>query len=308
MFGKASVRLALLVMATASATSHAQTVYNDGGTHTINGPSGPIALEGSGTTLDVVSPASIAGNHLSDAIHAGTGTTIDLLGGQVSSGEIYSTGSFYASGGAVTSEVLGLVLGGSAQISGGTFESGNGDAALLPLPGANIAISGGAFLGGSPGPGASSGGAAIQTGVTGNAPTNLTITGGTFSADGGGLGASSQECLLFSGSSPTTINISGGVYSGNIGISGNTEVSFFGSSFNYDASTGTLTGILEDGNTLNTVIAGPFPTEGYYGPVSYQSGPTGGAIITFGQLDAAPEPSSIVTLAIGLLGLVAAQA
>ena len=32
MFEKASVRLVLLVMATASATGHAQTIYNDGGT------------------------------------------------------------------------------------------------------------------------------------------------------------------------------------------------------------------------------------------------------------------------------------
>jgi hypothetical protein len=86
MLGKASVRLFLLLMATASATSNAQTIFNDGGTHTVNGTSGPIILEGTGTTLNVVSPASITGGSTNPGIISNPGTTINLMGGLVTGG------------------------------------------------------------------------------------------------------------------------------------------------------------------------------------------------------------------------------
>ena len=38
----------------------AQTIINDGGTHTVNGPSGPIFVE-NGSTLNIQSPALISG-------------------------------------------------------------------------------------------------------------------------------------------------------------------------------------------------------------------------------------------------------
>ncbi len=81
---KSSACVALLIMVAISATSHGQTTLN-GGTHTINGPSGPLLLI-NGATLNVVSPASVTATNTSNAIYGDSSTTINLLGGQVTGG------------------------------------------------------------------------------------------------------------------------------------------------------------------------------------------------------------------------------
>ena len=57
--------LALIILATVSASGLAQTtVYDDGKTHIVNGPSGPIEVV-NGSTLNINSPASVTGYFVS---------------------------------------------------------------------------------------------------------------------------------------------------------------------------------------------------------------------------------------------------
>ena len=198
MFGKTSVRVALLVMATASANSHAQTIYNDGGTHTVNGMSGPIILEGNGTTLNVVSPASIIGSSTVFGIQGDAGTAINLFGGQVTGPVgIVTSGDFFASGGYVYGMPnayyggrggWGAEFNGSAQVNGGTFQGGNGvnqggnGAAFASPTGSPVQITGGSFEGGNAGTQYGIGGIGVIFAGTGSTQ----ISGGTF--QGGKLG------------------------------------------------------------------------------------------------------------------------
>ncbi len=62
--------------------------------------------------------------------------------------------------------------------------------------------------------------------------------------------------------------------------------------------------MLEDGNSIDVTIIAIFPQ--VY-PITYYSNPSLGEA-TFLYVASVPEPTSVVTLAIGLLGLAAGQA
>ena len=346
MFGKPSVGLFLIVTTTVSATSHAQTIYNDGQTHTISGTSGPVIVEG-GSTLNVIPPALISGGTLTRplgytaTIFGDSTSTINLSGGQVmgavvtqppgagnvSGSGIISYGLFTATGGLVQgaegnqpneSGGWGLLSNGSVQISGGTFLGGSGftggGAAVIAGGNDQVLISGGTFQAGASTSGFGSSPALTLQLVQGTTETE--ITGGNF------LGASGNPLLNSSlyyqaqyqtpGDS-SALNISGGVFSDNMQIAlyiGDT-LSFIGRGFAFNGGSpiGTLTGTLADGNTINTTIS-------MYNEFSVQTQTLAGNLeeITFTGLSApppggtTPEPTSIEMLAIGLLGLVASRA
>ncbi len=344
----------VLVMTSVLGSARGQTIYNDGGTHTVNGTSGPILLEGSGTTLDLVSPATISGSsgiQSGVAIIGQVGTTINLLGGQVNGG-IGAGGSFSASGGVVqggdTTRMPGV--GGtaldlaapsgfpsaSAQISGGTFIGENASflggigfvlTTLGGTTGNSSSISGGTFQGGS-------GGTTGNGGDGGHFDLNLTaltINGGTFiggsgfrsgNTNGNGLILNSFGCsesitggsfsgadsLIFGGYSSSLV-ISGGTFHNQMGFGLDdvgTSVTFLGTGLNYDSANGIITGTLDDGSVLSTTLQ-----LGSVNPhLVIQVTNNSGEEIEFSAIasGSVPEPSSIVILAIGLLGLAAAKA
>jgi hypothetical protein len=367
MFGKPSVCFALLVVAAVSATSHAQTILN-GGTHTINGSSGPIILE-NGATLNVVSPASITGSSTHYGILGNAGTTINLTGGLVTGGTnttsnidgngIRTFGSFVATGGSVQGGTItlgSLTVAGDAidclsdidsskiQVNGGTFQGGSsrnygGSGALFQQytasgPASTLSINGGTFLGGNgainPGVGAflsgenatsgqvsggvfeggaggtpSAGGTGIEVQLVAGA--SLTISGGSFV--GGQGGPANGLSLLYNGDgvdSPIPqLNVTGGVFSGAIGIvSVYSDLNFFGTDFAYNPATGQFTGVLQDGHMIDVIIEDLLNGLPHYS-LNYQG--TGPDEVTFVNVSSVPEPSSIVTLAIGLVGLAAAK-
>ncbi len=101
------------------------------------------------------------------------------------------------------------------------------------------------------------------------------------------------------------VDVTGGVFSGTIVVDlPNSYLDFFGSDFAYNAQTGLLTGTLQDGDSINVLMSSP-----YVGPLAYSIS-SSLSEITFTDIVVAsvPEPSSVVTLTIGLLGLAGAQA
>lgn len=224
--------------------------------------------------------------------------------------------------------MLGAISG-QTQISGGTFQGGNGfiyggdGLTWFNVVESKLLISGGTFQGGTGERGEGGNGATLGALYL----TPVTISGGTFI---GGSATSQGDGLVIYGASnlpPMTVNITGGSfsgseslrveqYSGSISISGGdfsglmsfalepTEnegnlISFYGTGFNYNSTTGFLTGTLDDGNKISTHIIVDGET---YAPATY--GYFAGGI----RFYSIPEPSSIVTLATGLLGLAAAAA
>jgi hypothetical protein len=224
----------------------AQTVYSDGQLHTVKNTSGPIVVENNGTSLVVDSPASVtgtAGIQSGQAIVAGVGTTVNMLGGQVVGAVganadngptgIVSNGLFGGFGGTVhggnatatAAAGIGLdVNAGSAQIFGGTYRGGNASATNDLLNGqfgifstkdTNVAISGGTFVGGNGGNTAASGAPGAGAALLGN----VSISGGTFQGGtlGGSYGARGLEEILGVDLGnghflPQTASISGGTF------------------------------------------------------------------------------------------------
>jgi hypothetical protein len=180
--------LASIILAAVSGTSQGQTIYDDGETHTVNGPSGPIEVLVSRTTLNIVSPASITGTFLDPtyeytSVYGGLGTTINLEGGQVvaqgtSLAGIISDSAFTATGGSVSGGYSGLISNYFTQISGGTFTGGEyGAITQSTFTGLNtvISISGGTFQGGGANVGPGTG---LEVSLGGEAIGS--ITGGNF--------------------------------------------------------------------------------------------------------------------------------
>lgn len=300
---KSMTYLALLILTTVSGSSHAQT------TITVNGPSGPIYLFG-GTTLNIDSPASVSGslpppNSYITILGSAPNTTINMNGGQViydippvSLGlAILSEGTFTATGGTVQGGV-GLLAYGPTQISGGTFIGEGSPAAEILAPiGGNVSISGGTFRGDTAYP------AAYGLILSLSTSAQASITGGNFSGGGGGVGFS----LSYDGSADTTTDVHGGLFTGAININLNNTSSFlnfFGHNFQLQqigVDEYQFTGTLADGNPLDVTLSNSgFP-------------PFTSHIKTVGNQEefvfaGVPEPSSVVMLATGLVGLAAAGA
>jgi hypothetical protein len=287
--------LAWLVLATVSSSSRAQTVYDDGRTHTVNGPSGPIEVLDS-TTLNIVSPASVTGTELPGGIVYGIQTdlssTLNLSGGQVNGTNagpaILSLGSFTATGGSASGNVAAIVEG-YGQISGGTFQ---GQTALSTNEVQSLSISGGVFNGTT----------ALELYLFSAFHSTVTITGGVFT------GLQSPPDLLYGSLSDytfynasSTVNISGGVFNGPMSfyLYNDSTVNFFGSNLNFDSTTDLLTGVLADGDSLNVIVYG-YSNLPFVGQVDRS--PDGDAITFIGPIfQAVPEPTSIVMATSGAL-------
>ena len=251
-----------------------------------------------------------------------------------------ATGGSYSGGGGLLKPGAGVNVSGTAIIAGGDFQGGNGTGSLglggsglastsdrsnssdvmisdglfkggtgvgafglggegLALQ-SNFTISGGTFQGGA---GSSAGGtsAFFSLGQNGVAQTG-TITGGTFLNGAGVIGG-----LGIFEDSRSAIDISGGNFNGSpLGhyIEGQlynwSTLSFLGSQLSWTPIVSDifgdnflLTGTLLDGNTINLDIGFPGAT------VTETSIPQG-VEITF---QGVPEPSSVVMLGVGILGI-----
>lgn len=97
-------------LATIPCLAKAQTVFNDGRTHSVNGASGAIFVE-NGSTLNIESPAAVSGSSAvlsGTAVYGDGSSAINLTGGHVygavspsvyGQAAISADGSFSASGG-----------------------------------------------------------------------------------------------------------------------------------------------------------------------------------------------------------------
>jgi len=331
---KTMTGLSALFLAMVTGSSQAQTIYNDGGAHTVSGTSGPIFVE-NGSTLNVNAPASISGGAIvpplgyTASIYGDASSTINLTGGQVlapvvtlyppagmvSGSGIITAGAFSATGGLVQgangneSGGFGLLSNSSVQVSGGTFQGGNGayGGVGAAIAGGNnqILISGGTFQGGSSSPG-DSGGTALQLQLVAGT-SQAEITGGNFLA-GSGTGFPRLSLYYqaeYQGLGSSKVDISGGVFSGGMVIAlykPQDSLNFFGQGFTY--ANGTLTGTLKDGNHIDVNIifdsSVTLQTQNLQGGSEEISFTDGGPI-------AVPEPSytPMVILA-AMSGLIAA--
>jgi hypothetical protein len=286
---KTKIYLVWLILANVSGLSRGQTILEDGGTHTVNGPSGPIEVFRS-TTLNVVSPANVT-SQIQNGILVDPSSTLNLSGGLISGTSVgigvLSQGLFNATGGSVSGG-LALSLEGTARISGGTFQGAD----ALEAGGIdNLAISGGTFKG------------QIVLGLSflSNFHSTVTITGGVFTAVPAQPGEFFDSLLDFSTGAGSTVNISGGIFNGPMVLllENGSTVNFFGSDLSFDSSTGQLTGILADGDPLNVMM----DLVGNNTPFTIS--PDGDAI-TFGPgINVIPEPRSIVLMASGTLLILA---
>ncbi len=283
-----------LILATMSGASRGQTIFDDGGTHTVNGPSGPIEIFQS-TTVNVVSPANVTSQIQNGIFVGNSSSTLNLSGGLISGTSVgigvLSFGLFTATGGSVSGGLALSLAGGTARISGGTFQ---GVDALVAGGIDNLAISGGTFNGQS----------ALSLLLSSNFHSTVTITGGVFTAVPAQPGEFFASLADSSTGAASTVNISGGSFSGPmfLNLENGSTLNFFGSNLDFDPSTGQLSGILADGDPLN-VIVDSTPNSPYSGPLTIS--PDGDAI-TFGPgINVIPEPRSIVLMASGTLLILA---
>jgi hypothetical protein len=369
--------LVAVILGSQTGSLRAQTVIDNGKENTINGPMGPISVQGNGTALNVVSPGSVSGAHAIQgglAIVAGPNTAVNMLGGQVvgSSSGIQTFGVFSAFGGLVqgadaSADFLGggiathVFSGGGVLIGGGTFQGGDstgrngvGGEALFVDSSDSVTISGGVFRGGSVSaagfiPGMAANLSAAKISISGGmfqegsqAPgggvvtdglgavrivsDNFSISGGTFLGGGGGgtvradvgltvygsgtisggtftggpLGSGNTESLRVGGVPGSDLVVTGGLFTGpiNLALIDTASASFVGTDLNFDRHTGLLSGKLLNGDLIDTQVLLQQPTQ-----VTYHSGPNG-EIATF----AIPEPSSFLTMAIGIGGVALAVA
>jgi hypothetical protein len=289
---KTKIYLVWLILANVSGLSRGQTIFDDGGTHTVNGPSGPIEIFQS-TTLNVVSPANVT-SQIQNGIFVGdSSSTLNLSGGLISGTSVgfgvQSFGLFTATGGSVSGGVALNLLGGTARISGGTFQ---GSIALGTGGIDNLAISGGTFNGQS---------AALALNLSSNFHSTVTITGGVFTAVPAQPGEHFVSLDDASTGVSSTVNISGGIFNGPmlLILENGSTVNFFGSDLSFDSSTGQLTGILADGDPLNVMM------DFDHNNTPFTISPDGDAI-TFGPgINGIPEPRSIVLMASGTLLILA---
>jgi hypothetical protein len=290
-------RLAVLVLFLPVA-AEAQ-IYNDGGSHVLDGVGAKVQVSDS-STLTIVAPASVTNgvtvDQFSQLILQGgsvLGSNAFAAGSTAGAG-IFSTGAFSSSDGkvaggtCVTSEGtggIGIVSLGRTRISGGTFVGGGGSPGSgiggtgLSTSVANLLIDGGRFEGGSA---ARDGNRAF---VSGAQDHRGSISGGTFSG---------FFSLVFWGTGASEVDISGGSFQDPIyaALYDSSSMSFEGNHLAFDPTRLLLTGELLDGTTikLSFEFAGPF--------LAHQT-PGGIKFTGTNNPSAVPEPTSIVALALG---------
>jgi hypothetical protein len=222
----------------------------------------------------------------------------------------------------------------TVNISGGMFVGGSGGATNIAIvdPGAGLDLNGNFSISGGTIKGGPGGGFALFASVGQYATQVASITGGTFVGLTGGAVGSSAVVSLLNGS---TMNISGGSFADGlqlgegdnsaINISGGmfnnpsrvlnrltvddySSINFFGSNLSWAGPTsgekgfaGFLSGTLLDGNSIGVSL-------NLYSDalltVTITSGPQGEELTFANLAGSVPEPSSIVTLASGIAGLV----
>jgi hypothetical protein len=178
----------------------------------------------------------------------------------------------------------GEIIGGNSGISGGNGIDSTNDTNLL--------ISGGAFQGGD---GGEDGGSALRLVYGDYGDSTATISGGSFDA---GVGLFEDGWLLELFGSNVNVDISGGLFGyesvGNgFGIFDGANVNVYG--WDLNIVDGLLTGYLMDANWITT-------------PVTLAYGSNPGTINLFnthapGPGASVPEPSTLMLLAAGLVGL-----
>jgi PEP-CTERM motif len=322
----------------------AQTIINDGGTHTINGPSGPIEVL-DGSTVNLNSGAMVTGGFVpgplgyTASVFADASSTINLNGGQVfapvapgspagniSGIGIFAEGSFTASGGQAEGGMAGnlyqdggwgLLVWGPVQVSGGTFQGGAGNgggngAYFVNLDAGvsnNLSITGGTFQGGDATSAVGGGGSALSLATNGVA----SVTGGTFIGGLNGASIGGQGfSLTFSGGGGSVLNVAGGLFSGPIEslLMIGDSMNFFGQGFQLQDLGGTewLSGTLADGTALDVQLY----IYMYDANSSYETSllqlPNGEEELRFvAAVSPVPEPSSWLLLALGGIGLAIAS-
>jgi hypothetical protein len=317
-------------------------VYDDGGIHEINtSVPAPIDLSAGTTgptTLKVLAGASViaddaigaAGTH---AVGSGSGGIVDvwdgsLIGGNASGSSAHSM-AIYISGGTVNLHG-GTISAGNA----GGDQSGNAHAYGIDMAEGTLNFSGGTIVGGnaissssnahgygiynSRGTVNMSGGTLVVGNDYGSGSDNTTVHGiyntqhGVVNITGGSLanGDALLDGYLLLNSQAAVMNISGGTllqrysFSNDAfpGISNSLSgvVNIYGTNFNLPYGTiaetfsGRLTGTLADGSAIDTTISN------YVHSVPLYPTPA-----TINLLPPVPEPSAVVLIGLGVLGLLA---
>jgi hypothetical protein len=291
----------------------AGTIYNDGGTHMVNGPSADIIVSNA-TTLNVVTGAMIAAvqppnsmNQVSGIEALGSGTVVNVSGGSI-------TGSSTTGPGQIGGDGMTVALGAMTTVTGGTFTGGFGpffDGSGLNVQSGNLSVSGNAVFAGADG----------LFYATGSPGSTVSISGGTFSGRqtapfdvGAGIGIDGpNSSALISGGTfnsgtagalrlvaqvgGNSITLSGGTVNGDISLflTVGSTLTVNGSGLIY--SNGLLSGTLADG----TPISSPIILDPRGNIVSVSGSPNQLVITGEGSnVPTVPEPASLLMLGIGV--------
>jgi hypothetical protein len=165
--------------------THAQTIFNDGHTHTINQPIGPVETL-QGTTVNFNQGASITGGFAlnpqtigyTTSIYSDTTSTTTLNGGTVFAPMAPSPPAGNISGIAIYADGTFNGYSGKAQGADGANYQGGGSALLAH---GNVFVTGGSYQGGAGGLGANAGTAAYIENFNTGIFTSVNINGGNIS-------------------------------------------------------------------------------------------------------------------------------
>jgi hypothetical protein len=287
----------LVALAVPSVGEASYVVYSDGGSYSQSSASTNYYGIMNGSTFSVLTGASItpsATTQMGNIAIFSSASVLNVFGGSVTGGT-----STLANGYAGATAILVAGPTGSSTITGGTITGGagsTGGTGLVLSQAGPTNISGGTITGGNSLLYEAQGG----TGISYQGGSQLTISGGTFS------GGSTTGPAPFAGDS---LFDTGG---GNVEISGgqfltpivtdftqyNSRLDFFGTGLAY--SNGTLTGTLNNGNTINQKVT----VENFNNlnlVVSVNASGTEFSIVATPA--AVPEPSSIALISLGLGGI-----
>ena len=308
----------------------AGTIFNDGGTHTVNGPSADITVSNA-TTLNVQSGAVIVGadgtstaGPASGIFATGVGTTVNVSGGSITGGN--TSPSFLFGGYGIDVENGASLTVTSGQITAGNSPLGHAllvqDVTFSTAP-ISVSISGGDFLGVFALTYATHGGSVAISGGTFSfnntpggtgfgpeiifssaIPGTATISGGTFNAFPlfsleltnsistirGGV--FNGPAWVNSSSALSTSTVTGGQFNGGLRLelSFGATTTFLGSGLHY--SNGVLAGTLANGDSINTLLS-----FGSQDRITVSGTPTD-LVFTGGV--PTPEPASLAMMSLGL--------